>query len=435
MVEKFIHHQTDFNVNIDELSWIVAMMDLGNVISPLIAGYLMDRFGRKTCTLILGPWFVISWLLTLYVPTPWALYVARFMAGMGKGTSYTVVPVFLGEIAGVNIRGSLGSVFSFQLHIGFLLEAVVGPLVSYRTLNTMSIVVPILYCLVVAWIPESPYYLLKKKRRAEAAVCLRWFRGDGDVGAEVQQMEIIVTKEMENKSSFRELFANRKDVRALMIVVMACACQRAGGISCVLAYSNLILPDPSPLIGKAEYMMLFATMLVIVNVIGVAVVDKIGRRPLLLFSEAGMGIITLLFAIYFYFASRADVSGLVWLPYLLHVSFSMIFAIGVGFIPVVYLGEMFPVNIRSHCSAIASITLAFCSFVTNKMFLFVSDRYGHETMFVIFTIVNIVGTAYSYKYAIETKGKTFLEIQELLEKSVDNVSKANDASQNDTKQP
>lgn len=433
MVKKFIHHETDFDVNIDELSWIVAMMDLGNVISPLMAGYLMDRLGRKMCTLILGPWFIISWLLTLCVPTPWALYTARFMAGMGKGMSYTVVPVFLGEIAGVNIRGSLSSVFSFQLHFGFLVEAVIGPLVSYRTLNTVSVVFPVLYCLMVVWIPESPYYLLKKKRRDEAAVCLRWFRGGGDVGSELQQMDVNVTKEMQNKSSFRELFANRKDVRALMIVVMACGCQRAGGISCVLAYSDLILPDPAPVIGKPEYMMLFATMLVVVNIVGLALVDKVGRRPLLLLSEAGMGLVTFTFAVYFYAAARTDVSRFVWLPYLLHVSFSFVFAIGVGFIPVVYLSEMFPVNIRSHCSAIASITLAFSSFVTNKVFLLVSDRYGHETMFVAFTVVSIVGTTYSYKYAIETKGKTFLEIQELLNDSVDNGVKANDTGPNDTK--
>lgn len=428
VIAKFIEHKTDFEVNTDELSWIVATMDLGNVISPLFAGYLMDKIGRKMSTVMLGPLFMVTWLLILYVPTAWALYTSRLLAGIGKGMSYTVVPVFLGEIAGVNIRGALGSVFCLQLHLGFLLEAVIGPLVTYRTLNIVSAIVPVVFILTVVWIPESPYYLLKRKRPAEAEKCLRWFRSNyDDVQNELQKMEINVRKDMENQSTFRELFSSQKDLRALTIVVVACTSQRAGGISCILAYSVLILPDPSPIMGKSGYIMLFATMMVVVNFMGVALVDKIGRRPMLIFSEMIMGVITAVFAIYFYLKQLGvDVSMFTWLPYLCHVLFAVVFAIGVGFIPVVFLGELFPVNIRSHCSAIASIMLAFCSFVTNKMFLLVSQRYGYHTMFCFFTVINILGAAHTYKYAIETKGKTFQEIQELLEESVNGNNKTKD---------
>jgi len=420
VVEKFINHEADFEVNTEQLSWIVAIMDLGNVISPLIAGYLMDRIGRKLSIVILGPLFMVTWLLTLFIPTTWALYTARLLAGMGKGMSYTVVPVFLGEIAGVNIRGSLSSVFCFQLHAGFLLEAVVGPLVSYRMLNTISAVFPVLFILTVIWIPESPYYMLRNNCRYEAAKCLRWFRSgsDGELNAELEQMEISVKKEMENRATFQELFTSRKDLSALMVVIVACISQRAGGISCILAYSSLILPSPSPIMDKHKYMMLFAILMVVINFFGAVLVEKVGRKPLLVFSEAAMGVITLVFAIYFYLSTIMDVSWLTWLPYLCHVLFSVAFAIGVGFIPVVFLGEMFPVNIRSHCSAIASITLASCSFATNKMFLFVSRYYGLHVMFCLFTVVNFTSVIFSYKYAVETKGKTFLEIQELLEKTV-----------------
>ncbi|XP_022164816.1 facilitated trehalose transporter Tret1-like [Myzus persicae] len=419
VVEKFVKHETDFNATMDELSWIVATMDLGNVISPLVAGHLMDFMGRKPSTVVLGPLFIVSWALTLFIPTTWALYTARLLAGMGKGMSYTVVPVYLGEIASPAIRGALGSVFCLQLHFGFLMEAIIGPLVSYRTLNTISAVVPFLFLVAAIWMPESPYYLLKRGRRPQAAVSLQWFRGGGDVVNELDRMEVNVRKEMENRSTFRELFASRKDMRALAIVVAACATQRAGGISCIMAYSALILPDNGPLLNKHESVMLFAVTLAVVNLVAVALVDRIGRKPLLLFSEGGLAVTTLWFAVFFYF-SQGDggewVSReLAWLPYLCHFSFAVMFAVGVGFVPVVFLGELFPVNIRSHCSAIASITLAFCSFVTNKMFLFVSNRYGFYAMFSLFTVVNVAGTLFTYKYAIETKGKTLQEIQEQLQ--------------------
>ncbi|XP_060865649.1 facilitated trehalose transporter Tret1-like [Metopolophium dirhodum] len=422
VVEKFVKHETDFNATMNELSWIVATMDLGNVISPLLAGQLMDWMGRKPSIVVLGPLFIVSWALTLFVPTAWALYTARLLAGMGKGMSYTVVPVYLGEIASPAIRGALGSVFCLQLHFGLLTEAIIGPLVSYRTLNVVSAVVPVLFFVAAVWLPESPYYLLKRGRRPQAAVSLQWFRGGGDVGHELDLMEVTVRKEMENRSTFQELFASRKDMRALAIVVAACTTQRAGGISCILAYSALILPSNGPLLNKHESVMLFAVTMAAVNLVAVALVDRVGRKPLLLFSEAGMAMVTLTFAVFFY-CSRGDGSDwatreLAWLPYLCHWSFAVMFGAGVGFVPVVFLGEMFPVNIRSHCSAIASITLAFCSFVTNKMFLFVSNRYGFYAMFSLFTVVNFAGAFYTYKYAIETKGKTLQEIQEQLQDTV-----------------
>lgn len=176
VAEKLINHQTEISMNLDQLSWVVCLMDVGNTVSPLFGGYLMDRMGRKPSIAVLGPLFFVSWLLALFVPHAWALYVARLMAGLGKGMSYTVVPVFLGEIAGVNVRGALGSVFTIQLSSGFLFEVIVGPYVSYRVLNTVSAVIPALFFLMYIWVPESPYYLLKKGRREKALKCLRWYR-------------------------------------------------------------------------------------------------------------------------------------------------------------------------------------------------------------------------------------------------------------------
>lgn len=416
--DKFMNHQTDLNISVNELSWIVCTMDLGNFISPLFAGYLMDTIGRKLSIAVLGPLFIVSWLLT-YIPSTWALYGARLMAGLGKGMSYTVAPVFLGEIAGVGIRGALGSVFTIQLSCGFLFEVILGPSVSYITLNTVSSIVPVLFTLMFIWVPESPYYLLKKGRKTDASKCLQWYRCNTDVGFELQQMEVNVQKDMENKATFRELFTNRTNFKALMVVVTACIAQRAGGVSSLIAYSSLMLPEPAPIIGKSVYIMIFATMLVVGNFVGLALVDKVGRKLLLIVSEVSLAVVTFIFGLY-YLAADAGMTSFTWVPYVCHVTFSIMYSVGVGFIPVVFLGEMFPVNIRSHCSAIASITLAFFSFVSNKIFLMVSHNYGYHVMFWGFTTVNITCAYYTYKYAIETNGKTFLEIQELLEERVKN---------------
>lgn len=421
--EKFIKHQTNVNVSYSELSWVVSMMDLGNAISPVMAGYMMDHIGRKLTIAVLGPVFIVSWLLPLFVPTTWALYGSRLLAGLGKGMSYTVGPVFLGEIAAVDIRGALSSVFTIQLASGFLFEVMVGPYVSYTMLNTISSVLPVLFTVMFLWVPESPYYLLKRGRKVDADACLQWYRRETDVVTELQQMELNVRKDMENKATFRELFTNRKNFKALMVVVSACVAQRAGGISSLIAYSALMLPEPAPVIGKFEYIIIFAVLLVAVNFVGLTLVDRVGRKPLLIISELSLAAVTFLYGLYFFLPGLAAYT---WLPYLCHIAFAVTFAIGVGFIPVVFLGEMFPVNIRSHCSAIASITLALSSFVSNKIFLVVSREYGYYVMLWGFAIINLACAYYAYRYAIETNGKTFLEIQELLEESVKNDVKEKD---------
>ncbi|XP_015369604.1 PREDICTED: facilitated trehalose transporter Tret1-2 homolog [Diuraphis noxia] len=433
--EKFMKHQTgDLHVTYDQLSWIVCMMDLGNFISPLFGGYLMDRYGRKMVIAALGPLFIVSWTLTLFVPTTVALYTARLMAGLGKGISYTVVPVFLGEIAGVGIRGALGSVFTIQLSGGVLFEVIVGPYVSYHALNATSAVVPVLFFIAFLWVPESPYYLLKVGRAADAARCLRWYRGcdaesgsgdediDATVATELRLMETNVRKDMENGSAIGELFTNRNNLRALAVVVVACAGQRAGGISSLTAYSALILPEPSPILGKFEFIIAFAIVLVVVNFVGLALVDRVGRKPLLIGSEVGLGVVTFVFGVYYFAAEHfaGAAAAYRWLPYACHTTFAATFSIGIGFIPVVFLGEMFPVNVRSRCSAIASVTLAFFSFVSNKTFLVVSHWYGYYTMFWTFSAVNFACAYFSHRYAVETTGKTFLEIQEILDDSVRN---------------
>jgi len=99
-------------------------------------------------------------------------------------------------------------------------------------------------------------------------VCLQWFRGGGDVGHELNLMEVNVRKEMEIHFKFmQELLANRKDMRALAIVVAACVTQRVGGISCILAYSALILPGNGSLLNNHESVMLFAVTMAVVNLV------------------------------------------------------------------------------------------------------------------------------------------------------------------------
>ncbi|XP_050520686.1 facilitated trehalose transporter Tret1-like isoform X2 [Daktulosphaira vitifoliae] len=419
--DKLLYHKTDFNVSVNEFSWIVSIMDVGNIISPIPAGYMMDFFGRKKTVSLLGPLYIISWILPSYVGNIWSLYIARFLGGLGKGISYTVVPVFLGEIAGVKIRGALSSVFAIHLAGGFLFEAIIGPYVSFKSLNLITAIIPTLFLIMFIWVPESPYYLLKKGRRDEAAKCLRWYRNGND--SELQEMEENVQNDMKNKGNYWELFKNPKNLKAIVIISTASFAQRAGGISSLMAYSTLALPEPVPIGRKSDYIILFAVLKTGVNFFGLALVDRIGRKPLLLFSEISLGLVTFVDGLFFFLQNYINMTPYNWIPYVCLELFPSIYALGIGFIPVVFLGEMLPVNVRAHGSAFMSIVLAFSSFISNAIFLIISYKCGFYVMLWLFSIVNFICAYFAYKMAIETNGKTFSEIQNLLEESLKNNKK------------
>lgn len=416
--DKLLNHKTDFNVSVTQFSWIVSIMDVGNIVSPIPAGYLMDCFGRKNTVAMLGPLFLISWTLPSYTGGIWSLYTARFLGGVCKGISYTVVPVFLGEIAGVKIRGALSSIFSIQLAGGLLFEVIIGPYVSFESLNLITATIPILFFVMFIWVPESPYYLLKKGRRDEAAKCLRWFRS-GD-GSELEKMEENVQNDMKNRANYWELFKNPTNLRAIIIISTASFAQRAGGISSFMAYSTLALPEPVPIGRKSDYIILFAVLKTGINFFGLAMVDRIGRKPLLIFSEIALGLVTFADGLFFFLQNYINMTPYNWIPYVCLELFPSIYALGVGFIPVVFLGEMLPVNVRAHGSAFMSIVLAFSSFISNIIFLVVSYKCGFYVMLWLFSIVNFTSAYLAYKFAIETNRKTFPEIQTLLEESLKN---------------
>lgn len=122
------------NMTSAEESWMVTCIEIGNLILPVPAGYLMDAIGRRACLMASVPPALIGWTLIRYTRDVWCLYAARILHGCAMAITYTVTPVYLGEIAGVNIRGSLGLFFQGMNSSGVLFVYIVGWTTSYDTL-------------------------------------------------------------------------------------------------------------------------------------------------------------------------------------------------------------------------------------------------------------------------------------------------------------
>lgn len=422
-------HLTDgsegFALDSSQISTLVALMDFGNFLSPIPTGYLMDLIGRKLTLLITAALYVVASICTLAGDDIWYLYVARLLVGLGKGVVFAVVPIYLAEVANTQIRGGLSTMFIGFLNLGMVFDYVFGPIVSYKTLNILNLVVPVLFGLSFWLVPESPYYLIMKGREGSARKSLcrfRWVsKSDSKEGSpldsELNGMKETVERDMKNRGRFIDLVTTPGNRKALIIIGMLAIFQRLSGISPTLAYSTTrILPKTGGGLSPSYYMIIFSVILVIANYVAIPLVDKIGRKPLLLASSISSCIVMGCAGIFYYVhrLESVDATGFTWIPYVCLLLFGITYSIGIGFLPSTLVSELFPTNVKSYAGSVSAILLAAISFMVNKMFLAVSENAGVHTMYAIFSISCFMCFLFVAFFVFETKGKSFSEIQDIL---------------------
>ncbi|CAA9996233.1 unnamed protein product [Nesidiocoris tenuis] len=406
-----------------DISTMVALMDFGNMLSPIPAGYFMDIVGRKLTLLATAVVYLISSASVIGFHNKWMIFLARMMAGIGKGIAFSVVPIYLAEIANVQIRGALSTMFIGFLNLGMFYGYIVGPHVNYTIFNLAILLTPISFLATFCFFPESPYYLLMKSREGAAKKSLIKYRqvqkGESDRMAklehELTEMSRRVEQDMKNKGRFIDLVSTSGNRRALLIISMLAFFQRSSGISPTLAYSTKMMPKTGGGLTIETYMIIFSALLIIANYLALPLVDRIGRKPLLLISSITTGLCTLVTGIFYQLTnSGADLSAVQWIPYVTLVLFSITYSLGIGFLPSTLVGELFPTNVKSHAGAVSAIILAAVSFSVNKVFLEVSETFGNQMMYWYFTLACFLCAIFVQFFVFETRGKSFGEIQEIL---------------------
>lgn len=407
----------------EQQSWMIALLELGNLLSPIPFGLLVDVVGRKPCLLLTGPLYIVSWLMVLCSQTIGVLYWVRLLQGACIGIITTVAPIYIGEIAGDGIRGALSTFFNGMLNAGILYVYCVGPLVTYDMLTYFSLLVPCVFLVTCLWIPESPYYYVLKKDDKKAHESLAWLQGDAEpdvVAHELMHIKAEVKSDLQNKGSVSDLFGSQCSRKAFLIVQIVAAADVLSGMTTVLAYASSTFAHADTLntLSPDQFTMLLGVLIFCTTFVTGYLVDKLGRRPLLLFSCFGCGAFELVTGMYYY--KRWDsVSSLgAWIPFTAIGSFAVIYSIGLGPLLPTLQGEMFPSNVRGLASAITSVTLTVISFIGLKMYQVITDRWGIHVNYFIYGSGCLVSFLLIYRFLPETKGKTFAQIQSDIMKTI-----------------
>lgn len=407
-----------------EISTMVALMDLGNILSPVPASYLMDKIGRRPTLMSAGVCAIIASAAVMLANGVCLIYAARIFAGFTKGIAYAVLPIYAAEVANTKVRGGLTAVSMVFLTLGTTVDYAIGPHFSYQALNITNAIIPILLLSTIMFFPESVHFLAMKGKHDQALNALAKYRQvkkenakENGLEAEYQEVSRKVEEDMRYKGRFLDLISTPANKRALMIISLLAFFQRSTGISPIIAYSTSTMPKEGGGLSISEYMIVFSVVHAITAYGVMPLVDRLGRRPLMLFSSLTTGLVTGFIGVYYWMErSGYDVRDIQWIPYAGLVLFAITYGAGAGIIPSTIVGELFPTNIKSYASSVSAIILAAVSFTLNKIFHVVAKSYGAHVMFWSFTAASFLCTLFTYVFLFETKGKTFTEIRDYMAK-------------------
>jgi len=425
---------TDFEISGFLQGFAVSSALLGCIAGAWFAGPLASRQGRIRVMVIAAALFMVSAIGSGLAVGTWDLIAWRVLGGLGVGAASVIAPAYIAEVSPAEVRGRLGSlqqlaivlgIFAALLSDAFLADTAGGAaeelwfgLEAWRWMFMAEAVPAVLYGLFALGIPESPRFLVDQKREKEAAEVLRRYTGVGDTDAKIT--EIRVSLEREERESLGDLRGAALGLKPIVWVGIALAVfQQFVGINVIFYYSTTLWRS----VGFEESQALTTSVItsvtnVVVTVVAILLVDKVGRRPLLIGGSAGMAVTLATMAVAF---SQAQGTGEdvalpePWATVALIAANLFVVSFGATWGPVMWvmLGEMFPNKIRATAVSVASAANWLANFVVSTTFPSLAEV-GLSLAYGLYAFFALVSFFFVVWQVPETKGR---ELEDMTDES------------------
>lgn len=418
VLPKLLSNNTEENplgypISDDEESWIGSLISLGAVVGPFISAFSADHIGRKRTLLALALPLIISFTILIFAQHIILFYIARFLSGVSIGGIFAVLPTYIAEVSEVSIRGMMStSMNNFEV-LGVFMSYAIGPYLTLRTFNVICALVPVLFVAVFLLMPDSPYYLIAKDKKEQAKHCLKRLRCTTDAKAEKEMEEIKISVDKYLGSKYTDILNSRSNIKALIISLSLISFQQLSGVNIITFYTQILFDATGSSIPSEISAVIIGGVQVIAAFVTPFVVDKLGRKILLLISATGMLLSEIPLGVYYYLHDKGtDLTDLYWLPVTCLVFYITVFNFGFGPLPWTMMSELFPDNVKAVATSLTTSICWFLSFILTKYFESVSAHIGMGGSFWIFSGFNFMAIIFVFLWVPETKGKTFEEIQE-----------------------
>ncbi|XP_030025812.1 facilitated trehalose transporter Tret1 [Manduca sexta] len=396
----------------EQASLVGSFVYLGVLLSSLLSGYLANKKGRKLC-LMLGGFigFLGQLLILLSVNLP-MLVAARTIAGFGVGLIFNLNLVYLAEIASTNIRGSLLTGTGFFMSFGTLLVYSVGPFVSIAATCYIGLGIALVFTVGTYFIPESPVFKVLKGRNDEAIEILVQLDRSNDI------KDIMASEDVNKTINYWDIIKVKTNRKSLLILIALFIFLSMSGSVTMLFYATSIFEMANMDLDSNISTIIIGVTLLASSCLSPLLVERVGRRFLLTASSALSSVFLALLGLYFFLenGNYPVVENIKWLPLLSMMGFFIVFNSGFAIIPSALTSELFASDMRSLGSAITLSFNWFFGFLTSMTFGFMVSALGGHAIFWMYSGICAAAFVFSLIFVPETKGKSFVEIQNMLSK-------------------
>lgn len=391
---------------------------LGCIPGAMCAGFLSDRFGRKRLLFLCAMLYAVSGLLSALPRAFDQFLAARFISGLGIGASSIICPVYIAEISPEKWRGRLGSLFQLGIVSGIFITLFVNKLIQglgdeswntawgWRWMLGMEVLPAAVFIGLLLGVPESPRWLAQKGRENQARDILAEVGGPGHATKELGAIRAAAGSE---EGRFSELFTGAF-ARPLVIAVVLMAFSQFCGINAIMYYSTKIFVaagagrnaafTSSVWVGLINFAFTF---------VAIGLVDKLGRRPLLLIGTAVQAVA--LGLVGWMFRSQQNGVGLL----ICVVMFIAAFAMAMGPIGWLLCSEIFPNKVRGRAMSVAAFTVWVCCYIVAQTFPMLNDSpaIGPALTFWFYAFVSLLSFVFVLALVPETKGRSLEDIERM----------------------
>jgi len=408
-----------FKLTPDDLGWAASTVLLGCVLGTCVAVLISDAIGRKKTMIFAGLLFAVSAVGTAVPNSIYVFNWFRFIGGLAIGIAMVISPVYIAEIAPRKIRGRLVTLNQIVIvsgaiiavFISWVLAKTLPDEINWRWMFASECIFILGFVIGLLFIPESPRWLVEKDRENEARGILTRINGEKTAAEEVEEIQESIELEKERAGGgYRELVL--PGVRMAMIVAVGLAVlQQFSGAMPLCLYAPIIFrgagfTETEDAIGVTLFIFIWGLVCVLIVL---SLVERVGRRPLLLGGMSAMAVGHLVLA--YCFENNVN-------PYIMAVC--LILTTGMSNLSIsplawVILAEIFPTRIRGRAMGVATFVLYASSYCVTRYFPpvkgYFEGKYGTPSgIFIILAVICAVGVAFMWKMVPETKGKSLEEI-------------------------
>ena len=407
--EKSIQQYWHLSVFAHGLTISIAL--IGTVIGSLLGSKPSDRFGRKNTLYFVAIAYLLASLGTAFADN-WYLFLAfRFLGGLGVGASSVTAPIYISEISPADSRGRLVGLFQFNVVLGILISYLSNFLIgqggesSWRWMLGVQAIPSFVFLVLIYYIPESPRWLILKKQAYDKALEILRIINPLNCDQELIAIKNSVTAADLKDAKKDNLFSGKYN-RPVMLAMLFAFFNQVSGINAIIYYAPRIFE----MAGLGAHSSLLSTVGIglvnfIFTLLGINIIDKAGRRMLMLMGSLGLIASLLLVSYTFY---MGNFSGFAIPLYIM--GFIAFFAFSQGAVIWVFISEIFPNQVRAQGQTLGSSTHWIMAALIAFSFPYFAEKLGGGNTFLFFGVMMILQFVFVWRVMPETKGKSLEQI-------------------------